>query len=67
MLKNDCCLFASLHVTSQTRNGDLDSFFAHENQGYPVPGFLECLLPFAAPSYTSPVTDALVLDGTANV
>lgn len=76
MLKNDCQLLTSLYVASQTRSGDLDSFFPHENHSYSMSiseygklrkctqksNFLECLLPFAEPSYTSPVTDALVLD-----
>ena len=34
-LKNDCSLFSRLYIASQIREGDLDEFFAHENQGYP--------------------------------
>ena len=77
MLKNDCHIFASLYITSQIRSSDLDSCFAQENHSYPMSiseyeklrkrrqksDFWECLLPFAEPLYTSPVTDALVLDG----
>ena len=35
-LKNDCSLFSRLYVASQVRNGNLDEFFEHENQAYPV-------------------------------
>ena len=34
-LKNDCNLFSRLYVSCQTRDGGLDSFFAHENQAAP--------------------------------
>lgn len=36
-LKNDCCLFSRLFIASQMRDGDLDDFFAHENQACPLP------------------------------
>lgn len=34
-LKNDCSLFSRLFIASQIRDGDLDEFFAHENQACP--------------------------------
>ncbi len=34
-LKNNCSLFSRLYIASQTRNGDLDDFFSHENQACP--------------------------------
>ena len=34
-VKSDCSLFARLYISCQTRDGDLDEFFRHENQGYP--------------------------------
>ena len=34
-LKSDCSLFSSLYISCQTREGDLDEFFAHENQACP--------------------------------
>jgi len=34
-LKNDYSLFSKLFITSQIRKGNLDDFFAHENQAYP--------------------------------
>ena len=34
-LKNDCSLFSRLYIACQTRDGDLDTFFQHENQTTP--------------------------------
>ena len=34
-MKSDCSLFARLYISCQTRDGDLDEFFKHENQGCP--------------------------------
>ena len=34
-MKSDCSLFARLYISCQTRDGDLDEFFKHENQGSP--------------------------------
>ena len=34
-LKTDCELFSRLYIACQSRNGDLDEFFRHENQSYP--------------------------------
>lgn len=34
-LKSDCSRFSSLYISCQTRDGDLDEFFAHENQACP--------------------------------
>ena len=34
-LKNDCSLFSRLYISCQNRDGDLDTFFAHENQATP--------------------------------
>lgn len=31
ILKNDCALFSRLYIACQTRDGDLDGFFEHEN------------------------------------
>ncbi|CAB4002221.1 Hypothetical predicted protein [Paramuricea clavata] len=35
MLKSDCGLYSRLYIACQTRDGDLDKFFEHENQGCP--------------------------------
>ncbi|KAK6178451.1 hypothetical protein SNE40_013240 [Patella caerulea] len=34
-LKNDSALFSRLYIASQTREGDVDEFFRHENQSTP--------------------------------
>ena len=34
-LKSNCSLFSRLYIASQTRNGNLDEFFKHDNQAYP--------------------------------
>lgn len=34
-VKSDCSLFSSLYISCQRRDGDLDEFFAHENQACP--------------------------------
>ena len=34
-LKNDIGLFLRLYISCQTREGNLDHFFRHENQSYP--------------------------------
>ena len=35
LLKNDCYLFSRLYISCQIRDGDMDQFFAHENQSAP--------------------------------
>ena len=34
-LKSDCTLFSGLYIATQTRDGDFDNFFKHENHAYP--------------------------------
>ena len=34
-LKSDCTLFSQLFIATQTRHGDLNNFFKHENHAYP--------------------------------
>ena len=34
-LKSDCALFSRSYIACQTRDGNLDKFFEHENQGCP--------------------------------
>lgn len=34
-LKSDCDLFSRLYISCQTRDGNLDQFFSHENQAAP--------------------------------
>ena len=33
--KSDCALFSRLYIASQSRDGNLENFFMHENQAYP--------------------------------
>lgn len=81
-LKNDCSLFSRLYIASQTRNGDLDDFFSHENQVRPpvlskmgivrdgnkseLLHCLEELVPLEE-SLPSPRVEVLILDGAAIV
>ena len=77
-LKNDCSLFSRLYISCQTRDGDLDRFFTHENQATPpslsVGGkirsttksdLLQCF-DLKEKQYLPPV-DAKFLDGAAVV
>ena len=81
-LKNDCSLFSRLYIASQTRNGDLDEFFSHENQACPPvlskngsirdgnkSELLHCLeeLVPVEESLPSPSIEVLILDGAAIV
>ena len=79
-LKNDCILFSRLFIACQTREGDLDTFFAHENQATPpslsVGGeirsttksdLLQCLDLKTQQHLHSPRVDAKLLDGAAVV
>ena len=82
-LKNDCSLLSRLFIASQTRDGDLHEFFAHENQACPpalsnmgkmrlwtksdLVGYLENLLPPQANAAASPPVEVKILDGAAIV
>ena len=81
-LENDCSLFSRLYIASQTRNGDLDEFFSHENQACPPvlskngsirdgnkSELLHCLeeLVPVEESLPSPSIEVLILDGAAIV
>ena len=82
-LKNDCFLFSRLFIASQTRDGDLDEFFAHENQACPpelsymgkmwhgtksdLVRCLEDLIPPQEDAAASPPVEVMILDGAAIV
>lgn len=79
-LKSDCALFSRLYVACQTRDGDLDKFFIHENQAAPpslsVGGglrlgskadLLQCLALENKQSVNAPIVDAKLYDGAAIV
>jgi len=80
LLRNDCSLFSKLYIACQTRSGDLDMFFEHENQPS-LPSLssdgnlrlgckadlLVCLENVAPAQTECPVFDAVVVDGAAVV
>ena len=82
-LKNDCFLFSRLFIASQTRDGDLDEFFAHENQACPptlshigkmrhgtksdLVRCLEDLIPPQEDAAARPPVEVMILDGAAIV
>ena len=79
-LKNDCSLFSRLYISCQNRDGDLDTFFAHENQATPPSLSLEgkirpsaksdllhCLELCEKQLLQAPKVDAIILDGAAVV
>ena len=79
-LKNDCNLFSRLYIACQTRLGDLETFFMHENQAAPpsLPlggklrigtkaDLLDCLGLEGIQSTGTPAVDTKLLDGTAVV
>ena len=80
-LKADCQLFSSLFIASQSRDADLEEFFAQENHGYPVSLseygklrktykslFLDCIeKTLEAPILQSKTVDMIAIDGAAYV
>ena len=77
-LKNDCALFSRLYIACQTREGNLDNFFKHENHAYPPAlsqlgklrfgtksDLTECLEKFCTSSGDAPLADVIILDGAA--
>ena len=80
-LKADRKLFSRLYIACQSRQGDLDNFFSHENHSYPPSiseygklrkctsksDFLKCLLMYGEFQEEIPKVDAVVIDGAAFV
>ena len=79
-LKSDCGLFSRLYISCQTRHGDLDQFFSHENHAAPPAlstggklrigvkaDLLHCLKSSQSEDRSAPLLDATVLDGVAIV
>ena len=72
-------LFSRLFIACQSRTGDLEDFFSHENHSYPISiseygklrkctgksDFLKCLNEIIDPSEEQPVTQAKIIDGAA--
>ena len=81
-LKSDCSLFSRLYIASQLREGDIEEFFAHENQAYPPAlsqmgklrsgtksDLVRCLENLAPSQMNSsnPTLQVLIIDGAAVV
>ena len=73
-------MFSDLYIASQSRAGDLDHFFAHENRAFPVSpseygklrggtksDFFDCLESIEKPTYIKPKIDAVIINGPALV
>ena len=82
LAKSDCSLFSKLYIACQTRSGDLDMFFNHENQPNPPALSVDGNLRFGSKSdllsclesvtdiskkQECPPVDAVVFDGAAIV
>ena len=80
MLKSDVELFSRLYIGCQTREGNLEEFFCHENQAYPPAlsdggnlylgtksDLLSCLQAVSDCLYDAPVVDAIIIDGAVIV
>ena len=81
LLKSVASLFARLYVACQTRDGDMDTFFSHENQPFPPSlssfgqlrqgkqsAVMACLEPLAqSTNQTRPNTDVAIMDGAVLV
>ena len=79
-LKNDVQLFSRLYIACQTREGNLDDFFSHENQASPPSlsqagklragtksDLLQCLEEMIPPNSQAPEVTCVILDGAAIV
>ena len=62
-VKSDCALFSRLYISCQTRDGNLDDFFRHENQG--CPPSLSSQGKLRLPKKKSELVDCLIASGTA--
>ncbi|RUM46947.1 MAG: hypothetical protein DSY80_01375, partial [Desulfocapsa sp.] len=79
-LKNDCILFSRLYIACQSRDGNLEEFFKHENRDAPPAlsqagklrigtksDIVDCLSKVVLPVSDAPQIDAKVLDGSVIV
>lgn len=79
--KNNVSLFSRLFIAWQTRDGDLDNFFSHENQSSPPPlsksgrlrpaksksDIVDCLLQEVTLSSECSLVDCKIFDGVSLV
>ena len=79
-LKSNCALFSRLYIACQTRDGDVDNFFKHENHAYPPSlsqvgklrfgtkaDLTDCLEKLCTSKGEAPVIDVIILDGVATI
>ena len=79
-LKSDVGLFSRLYIGCQTRDGNVEPFFRHENQAYPPALSNDGSLHLGAKSYLlmciedldesqtdTPLASCVVIDGAATV
>ena len=79
-LKSDVGLFSRLYIGCQTRDGNLEEFFRHENQAFPPAlsdggslhlgtksDLLTCLEDLYEPPTETPVASSVIVDGAAIV
>ena len=79
-LKQNCTLFSQLCISCQVRQGNLEEFFAHENQAFPPSiskfgdlrlgvksDLMKCLDSLTTNPSITPVVDAILIDGAALV
>ena len=79
-LKSDVSLFSRLYIACQSRDGDLDNFFQHENQAFPPSlsnlgklrqenkaNLLSCLENYTESVSSKPNSEVAILDGAAVV
>ncbi|XP_041473700.1 uncharacterized protein LOC121422610 [Lytechinus variegatus] len=79
-VKNDCSLFSRLYISCQSREGDLNKFFCHENQAAPPAlsaegklhlgtkaDLLQCLKANQPETTSAPKVDVIIIDGAAVV
>ena len=79
-LKQNCTLFSQLYISCQVRQGNLEEFFAQENQAFPPSiskfgdlrlgvksDLMKCLDSLTTNPSITPVVDAMLIDGAALV
>ncbi|CAG2251463.1 unnamed protein product [Mytilus edulis] len=80
-LKSNCSLFSRLYIACQSRDGNLDDFFRHENHAFPpslsqngtirlgtkADLLSKCLERLTPPTDVQPVVSSVILDGSAVV
>ena len=77
-MKSDVQLFSRLYISCQSRDGDLDSFFEHENHPWPPSlaenntmrhaskaDLMDCLEALAPRPVDAPEVDVTIIDGAA--